>query len=186
MFTVNPFTSDVLPSSPLVKITDFGLSRFIDQASPLLRTRCGSESFAAPEIVMGQPYDGRKTDAWATGVLLFTLISGELPFDNAASSDDSSSRRRRMMRIARGVYEWPSGLGSEEVRQVVARLIVRDPSRRSSIDRQLWNEPWMQGEGAVPPPDVYEPTESIDGKKRILDGFLLEDSADDLSRQEIP
>ncbi|KAF5372840.1 hypothetical protein D9758_001470 [Tetrapyrgos nigripes] len=40
------------PSQPLIKLTDFGLSRFIDPAKPLLMTRCGSEAYAAPELVM--------------------------------------------------------------------------------------------------------------------------------------
>lgn len=185
MFTANPFTTTDLPAT-LVKITDFGLARFIDPASPLLRTRCGSESFAAPEIVMGQPYDGRKTDAWATGVLLFTLITGELPFDSSGSSDDTTSRRKRMMRIARGTYEWPSAnSGSEGVRRVVGKLLVRDPARRSNIDRSLWDEPWMQGPGAVSRPGVYESREPVDGRKAILDGYLIEDTSSDLSHQEI-
>ncbi|WRT63822.1 uncharacterized protein IL334_000747 [Kwoniella shivajii] len=92
LLTMNPFilppTStqsiplNLLPKdSPLIKLTDFGLSRFISTSSPLLQTRCGSESFAAPEIIMGRPYDGRETDAWAMGVVLYGMIIGELPFD---------------------------------------------------------------------------------------------------------
>lgn len=38
---------------PLIKLTDFGLSRFIDSVNPLLTTRCGSEAYAAPELVIG-------------------------------------------------------------------------------------------------------------------------------------
>lgn len=97
LFTTNPFllpptsTSSIPlhllppPCEPLIKLTDFGLSRFISPASPLLYTRCGSESFAAPEIIMGKPYDGRETDAWALGVVLYGLIIGELPFDREES-----------------------------------------------------------------------------------------------------
>ncbi|KAG5456893.1 MAG: kinase-like domain-containing protein, partial [Olpidium bornovanus] len=54
---------------PDLKVTDFGLARLFDPASPLLTTRCGSEEYAAPEIILGQPYDGRLTDAWALGVI---------------------------------------------------------------------------------------------------------------------
>ncbi|KAJ9639476.1 hypothetical protein H2199_006510 [Coniosporium tulheliwenetii] len=68
---------------PLTTLTDLGLSRLIDPTNPLLTTRCGSEDYAAPEILLGQPYDGRQTDAWALGVLLYALVEGRLPFDPA-------------------------------------------------------------------------------------------------------
>ncbi|KAI0310327.1 kinase-like domain-containing protein [Amylostereum chailletii] len=40
------------PDVPLIKLTDFGLARGIDPADPWLRTRCGSESYAAPELLL--------------------------------------------------------------------------------------------------------------------------------------
>lgn len=100
------FLADSLPpiSTPLIKLTDFGLSRFIDPAEPLLSTRCGSEAYAAPELVIsggrkgvasssviwGDPstanntgnkgYDARETDAWACGIVLYGLVARRLPF----------------------------------------------------------------------------------------------------------
>ncbi|KAG8692482.1 hypothetical protein FRC08_009744, partial [Ceratobasidium sp. 394] len=77
LVTSNPFENPVPPLTiPLLKLTDFGLSRFIDPAHPQLTTRCGSEEYTAPEIIMGSPYDGRETDAWACGVVLFALGTG--------------------------------------------------------------------------------------------------------------
>ncbi|KAL1716728.1 kinase-like domain-containing protein, partial [Schizophyllum commune] len=63
---------------PLVKLTDFGLSRFIDPDNPLLKTKCGSEAYAAPELVTSTTYtsggyDPRLTDSWACGVVLYAL-----------------------------------------------------------------------------------------------------------------
>lgn len=68
---------------PLVTLTDLGLSKRIPPppASPLLTHPCGSVDYAAPEVLLGQPYDGRSTDAWALGVLLYALMEGKLPFD---------------------------------------------------------------------------------------------------------
>lgn len=77
---LQPLTPAALPTGPLVKVSDFGLSRFVDPASPILETRCGSEEYAAPELVMGKRYDGRKTDVWALGVVLYALLTGSLPF----------------------------------------------------------------------------------------------------------
>ncbi|KAI0081446.1 kinase-like protein [Panus rudis PR-1116 ss-1] len=76
------------PTTPLIKLTDFGLSRFIDPAQPLLTTRCGSESYAAPELVTGRPYDGRETDAWACGVVLFASVTRRLPFDRVRRGEE--------------------------------------------------------------------------------------------------
>ncbi|KAJ6620341.1 kinase-like domain-containing protein [Mycena sp. CBHHK59/15] len=199
--TVFPFEA-APPSGPLIKLTDFGLSRFIDRDAPLLSTRCGSEAYAAPELVIsGRRYDARETDAWACGVVLYALCVRRLPFGEGVASpglggrigreggqrEGSAERRHWLMRIARGEYEWPapssvgvgegSGLKSsqsgdsertvvtgdvddldenaeteelkgprllecEGARGIVARLLVRDPSRRAKIS-ELWDDPWM-------------------------------------------
>ncbi len=130
LLTRSPFTS-AASSAPLIKLTDFGLSRFIDPAAPYLTTRCGSESYASPELVTGQPYDGRESDAWACGVVLYALVTRRLPFDawDAAGHeegvrheayqaegrrvrgprrDERSERRALLMRIAKGEYAWPA------------------------------------------------------------------------------
>ncbi|KIW12119.1 hypothetical protein PV08_09393 [Exophiala spinifera] len=94
----------------VVTLTDMGLSRRIPEPpeSPLLSTRCGSEDYAAPEILMGQPYDGRQTDAWALGVLLYALMEGRLPFDPlpGARGDPATLRARTPHRIARCEWAW--------------------------------------------------------------------------------
>lgn len=134
----------------------------------MLATRCGSEAYAAPEIVTGSMYDGRKTDAWACGVVLYALATRALPFDRKVSSMSSppgyssadgagETRRSYLVRIAQGLYTWPepgtSGgrLSTEGVQKVVGRLLVRDPAKRAWI-WNLWDEEWMEGEGAVVPP----------------------------------
>lgn len=69
------------PLRPTVKLTDFGLAKVIEEDAPLLTTRCGSEDYAAPEIILGQPYDGREADIWSLGVVLYALLVGFLPFN---------------------------------------------------------------------------------------------------------
>ncbi|EEQ31237.1 putative tRNA (cytidine(32)/guanosine(34)-2'-O)-methyltransferase [Microsporum canis] len=94
----------------VITLTDLGLSRRIPQPpeSPLLRTRCGSEDYAAPEILMGQPYDGRSTDAWALGVLLYAIMENRLPFDPLPGTrgDPAKLRARTPHRIARCEWSW--------------------------------------------------------------------------------
>ena len=94
----------------VVTLSDLGLSRRIPEPpeSPLLHTRCGSEDYAAPEILMGQPYDGRSTDAWALGVSLYAMMENRLPFDALPGTrgDPAKLRARTPHRIARCDWAW--------------------------------------------------------------------------------
>lgn len=130
----------------VVTLSDLGLSRRIPEPpeSPLLHTRCGSEDYAAPEILMGQPYDGRSTDAWALGVLLYAMMESRLPFDALPGTrgDPAKLRARTPHRIARCEWswyrhadedgEWDSikGKGLEGARECVEGLLKRNTRRK--------------------------------------------------------
>ncbi|KAG7289422.1 hypothetical protein NEMBOFW57_005793 [Staphylotrichum longicolle] len=96
----------------VITLTDLGLSRRV-AADEKLETRCGSDDYAAPEVIMGQPYDGRATDAWSLGVLLYALLEARLPFDpppcGPAGIDHAMQMRMRSRtshRIARVEWRW--------------------------------------------------------------------------------
>ena len=94
-------------------LTDLGLSRRIAD-NEKLETRCGSEDYAAPEVIMGQPYDGRATDAWSLGVLLYALLESRLPFDpHPGMSDAHRMRSRTSHRIARVEWRWVNYAGDD-------------------------------------------------------------------------
>lgn len=139
--------------SPIVTLTDLGLSRRIaaPPESPLLTTRCGSEDYAAPELLLGQPYDGRSTDAWALGVLLYALMEGRLPFDTPPGRPE---RSRNTHRIARCDWIWcrfgdedgewdqsaaekargADGAGWEGAKEVVEALLKKVRMGRKGLD----------------------------------------------------
>ncbi|OJD12667.1 CAMK protein kinase [Emergomyces pasteurianus Ep9510] len=149
---------------PLVTLSDLGLSRRIPQppASTLLQTRCGSEDYAAPEILMGQPYDGRSTDAWAMGVLLYAIMESRLPFDPLpdARGDPAKLRARTPHRIARCEWSWyrfanedgdwdpVKGQGREGARACVEGLLRRS-TKRLSLD-EIASMSWIQEAIDVP------------------------------------
>ncbi|CAE6465927.1 unnamed protein product [Rhizoctonia solani] len=198
LLTTNPFTNPVPPlTTPLLKLTDFGLSRFIDPDNPKLTTRCGSEEYAAPEIIMGSSYDGRETDAWACGVVLFALCTGALPFADASGASPAPSthsahsptqvRRSYLLRIAQCQYD-PREL-SEGVRRIVGRLLVRSPEKRAKI-AELWSDPWMRGAGAPPPPpgwnDNGQEAQEVNGEEHEAAFLVDKEGIANVARQEIP
>lgn len=142
----------------VITLTDLGLSRTIPPPpeSPLLSTRCGSEDYAAPEILMGQPYDGRQTDAWALGVVLYALMEGRLPFDAlpGVRGDPTVLKTRTPHRIARIEWGWvrygdedndwdaTKGKDLEGARPCVEALLKRNTRRTPLAEIRDW--PWVR------------------------------------------
>ncbi|KAL0095336.1 kinase-like domain-containing protein [Phycomyces blakesleeanus] len=115
------------------KLCDFGFARYAEN-NQFLETFCGSLAYSAPEVIMCQKYTGPATDVWSLGVILFTLLAGELPFD-----DDSEIIIQRKIRNVD--YEIPSYF-SPEAADLIQRLLQLDPLERPTID-QVANHPWL-------------------------------------------
>ncbi|KAI0034446.1 kinase-like domain-containing protein, partial [Vararia minispora EC-137] len=113
-----------------VKIVDFGLAAWREANSDgLLRTKCGSNHYMAPEILRGRPYDGTATDVWACGIVLYTMLVGTVPWD-----DDDANKLVKMiltehLRIPLGV--------DRKARDLLTRMIERNPTRRITVPQIL-------------------------------------------------
>jgi len=115
----------LLSYNSTVKIVDFGLSNFYEH-NPLLLTSCGSPCYAAPEMILGQRYNGLKSDLWSLGIILFAMTCGFLPFENK----DTTLMYKK---VIKGEYEIPKHL-SDNVKILIKGLLTVDPKKRFSID----------------------------------------------------
>ena len=133
---------------PIAVLSDFGLSKKIDPLNPMLTTRCGSEDYVSPELLLGMPYDGKQNDCWSLGVVLYTMLESRLPFDPLPNERENRLKRKSKPthRIAMILWEWyvmKDFKLSEEygpAKQIVKRLLAKR-NKRATID-EIRENPW--------------------------------------------
>lgn len=111
----------LLDANKDIKLIDFGLGKPYSPGE-LIKTACGSPCYAAPEMVARKYYKGEQVDIWSSGITLFAMLCGYLPFDDEDISVLYS-------KILRGEFEVPSYL-SGEAADLLKRILVTDPQRR--------------------------------------------------------
>ena len=80
----------LIGSSNNLKISDFGLSYLVSTPDQRLQTHCGSEKYAAPELLQSRdPYIGPPVDVWSCGVILYVMITSMFPFDRSTMICDT-------------------------------------------------------------------------------------------------
>lgn len=131
---------DVKPSNILldwklnIKVIDFGLGNVYDE-NEKLKTACGSPCYAAPEIIAGQLYDPAKVDIWSSGITLFAMLCGYLPFDE-------ESKEVLYEKILACKISIPSHV-SLEASELLKKLLNRDPTKRPSAE-EILSHPWLK------------------------------------------
>ena len=116
----------LLTKNKILKIIDFGLCHDFD-GKTFLKTKCGSPSYAAPEILKGFPYDGFKTDIWCCGIILYGMLCGYLPFDG----DDN---QETFQQIVECNPEYPPFLEEDSI-NLLRGILNPKPKKRLSISQ---------------------------------------------------
>ncbi|XP_029445236.1 SNF-related serine/threonine-protein kinase [Rhinatrema bivittatum] len=157
----------------LVKLTDFGFSNKF-QPGKKLTTSCGSLAYSAPEILLGDEYDAPAVDIWSLGVILFMLVCGTPPFQEANDSET-------LTMIMDCKYTVPVHV-SKDCKDLITRMLQRDPKRRASLE-EIENHPWLQGVDPSPAtkyniPLVSYKNLSEEEHNSIIQRMVLGDIAD--------
>lgn len=130
----------------VVKLTDFGFSNKFCPGQKL-ETSCGSLAYSAPEILLGDSYDAPAVDVWSLGVILFMLVCGHPPFQEANDSET-------LTMIMDCKYTMPEHV-SGGCRSLIGNMLVREPEKRATLQQIAQNE-WLL-EGSIEETPEYLP-----------------------------
>lgn len=119
-----------------IKVIDFGLSNYCTDKN-LLHSSCGSPCYASPEMLSGKPYIGISTDLWSSGIVLYSMLVGSLPFDE-------QELQKLYEQIKIGKFYLPSTL-SLEAMDLLKKLLMVDPNKRIGLI-EIKNHPWFKME----------------------------------------
>lgn len=125
-----------------LKLGDFGLASRFKRKDGTLRMSSdqrGSPQYMAPEVLMGVKYHPEKTDVWSIGVLVFVLLTGEVPWELPMLTDENFEEFvRNEGNIAIG--QW-ARIDFRHL-NLLRKILQPEPSQRATI-LDLRRHPWF-------------------------------------------
>lgn len=120
----------MIDSNDNLKLIDFG---FVSEQVNMIRSQCGSIPYAAPEVISAREYTAA-VDLWSAGVVLYTMLTGQLPFRATPGVDVAEH-------ILRDTPDFPPSI-SPNARDMLIGLLTKDPAARYTID-DIRVHPWV-------------------------------------------
>ena len=99
-----------------------------------MKTACGSPFYAAPEMIKGEKYNGDKVDIWSSGIVLYAMVCGYLPFED-------NDNQKLYQKIIEGKLEFPPFL-SDEAKDIISHILNVNPDKRYQIN-EIKNHIWF-------------------------------------------
>ena len=122
-----------------VKIMDFGLSKILGKKEKST-DGFGTLTFVSPEVLIRKPYN-KEVDIWSLGVILYLMLSGDLPFDDPDDNEQNIAKA-----IVYQEVKFPSekfGNRSKAVIELIQRCLTKDPKSRIKVDEIIKSE-WIK------------------------------------------
>ena len=153
----------LLGKGNILKIIDFGLSNYFNGKN-LLSTPCGSPCYASPEMVSGNKYNGFKIDIWSTGIILYAMVCGYLPFED----NDNDILFTKILECN---LEFPDNLSNNCI-DLMNKILVTKPDKRININDIKKHPFYLQGK------DIFEKIHP-DLVNIVENGFSNDENIDD-------
>ena len=110
----------LLDSKGHVKLTDFGLSKILEDEDDKAFTLCGTPQYLAPEVLLKKGYD-KMVDWWSLGCVMYEMLMGRLPF--------AIKRGMINLKIYEKKIDFPRKI-SNEARDLIEKFLVVNPTER--------------------------------------------------------
>ena len=122
-----------------IKIMDFGLSKILGKKEKT-SDGFGTLTFVSPEVLVRKPYN-KEIDIWSIGVILYLMLSGDLPFD-----DEEDDEQKIAKSIVFNEVEFPQNKfanKSKEVIDLIKRCLTKEPKERIKVDEIIKSD-WIK------------------------------------------
>ena len=123
----------LLDSKLRLKITDFGCAR--RQIGKTLHTITGSYAYGAPELFRGDSYNGRLSDVWSMGIILYAMVMAKLPFCDKGTLQELLDERKEPPALSHNL--------SSECIDLILCMLTYDPRNRISLPC-IFSHPWLR------------------------------------------
>ena len=127
----------LLTEDLIVKIGDFGLSKYYNNKNVRMSTICGSPCYSAPEMLRGNRYKPYPIDVWGIGIILYCMVCGALPFEDIKEDD-------LIRKVIQCDYNCPYYI-NQNVRALFKRIFCTNPNERITMEEIKMNSVYNMG-----------------------------------------
>lgn len=145
-----PYTADPQNPNATTDVTRGSMRRLMRPDGT-----CGKHNYMSPEVFANnEAFDGFAIDLWSVGVILYIMLTGFPPYDQASLADP----RFEVIvsgRLVDQLHEWGVRL-SDDIGNLLQNMLQLDPRNRLTLE-QIARHPWVMFGDVHPPAERAQP-----------------------------